>query len=504
MYEIVIGGLNTFLGPSQIIFTILGVFIGVIVGVLPGVGPLLGIVLFTPVAIQLDPVTGMGFLIAIYVGGSCGGAISAIILRIPGTPLAAATLLDGYPMAKKGKAPQAVGIAFSASSTGGLIGGLGLIFIAPFLAEVALKFGPPEYFALTLIGLICIAVIARESTIKGLLSACFGLIIASIGTDPITGDDRFSFGFSNLMGGINIVALVVGLFAISEMLFQIQKGGLNLRPTVHAFRAPFSSIFIVFRDIINTIRSSLIGTFIGSLPAVGGVTSSFVSYALAKASSKEPEKFGTGVSQGIVATESANNAGCGGAMIPSFALAIPGDPGTAVLLSALLLIGFIPGPTLFTEHPDTVGGIFYTYISANIFLFFLGILFTPLFIKIIQLKKSILIPLVVLLSIVGTYAVQSSLFDVWCMWAFGLIGFVMRRTGFPLAPLVIARVLSPVMEPAFRRSLIVSGGSFSIFVSRPLSLTILIIAALVLVWSFIPPAKMREMRAFISNCFRKR
>ncbi len=499
MHEIFIGGLETFIGLQEITLTGVGVFLGIIIGVLPGIGPLLGVILFTPIVIQLSPVSGLGLLLGVYVGGSCGGALSAILLRIPGTPIAAATLLDGYPMARKGKAAEAVGIAITSSALGGLIGGIALLFVSPTIAKIALKFGPPEYFCLTLTGLIAIAVVAKESTIKGLISGCFGLLIASIGTDPFTGYDRFTFGYGNLMAGIRLVALLVGLFAISEMFIQIERGGLNVRPNIKIFRPSFSSIFLVTRNVVNLVRSSLIGTFIGSLPGTGGVSSSFISYATAKASSKEPEKFGTGVPEGIVATEAANNATCGGALIPSLALAIPGDPITAVLMGAIMLLGFLPGPELFRQHPDIVGGIFYAYISANIFLLILGLLFVPVFISILKLRKNRLIPMILILSIVGTYAVQSSLFDVWSIWIFGLIGYLMRKQGFPCAPLCIGRVLGPILEPAFRRSLIMSDGSFGIFISRPISLIVLIINLCLFIWAFVPHDLMKKPLTIFIN-----
>ncbi|UCG67403.1 MAG: tripartite tricarboxylate transporter permease [Deltaproteobacteria bacterium] len=504
MQGILSGGLETFLGLQQILLVGLGVFMGIIIGVLPGIGPLLGVILFTSIVIHLPPVAGMGLLIGIYVGGSCGGAISAVLLRIPGTPIAAATLLDGYPMAKKGKAPEAVGLAISASSMGGLLGGVALVFVSPLLAEIALKFGPPEYFALTVTGMIAISVVARESTIKGLISACLGLIIASIGTDPFTGYDRFTFGYGNLMGGIRLVALLVGLFAISEMFIQIEQGGLNVKPDIKVFRPPLSTVLTVLRNMGNLLRASFIGTFIGSLPGTGGVASSFISYAMAKASSKEPEEFGTGRPEGIIASEGANNACCGGALIPSLALAIPGDPITAVLLGALMLLGLLPGPELFKQYPDVVGGLFLAYIASNLFLFVLGLLFTPLFVSILKIRKNRLIPMIILLSIVGTFAVQASVFDVWSMWFFGLVGYVMRKRGFPLAPLVIARVLGPILEPAFRRSLILSGGSFSIFVSRPIAFIILIFNVILLAWTSVPPDKMRRARTAFLRLISKR
>jgi putative tricarboxylic transport membrane protein len=306
------------------------------------------------------------------------------------------------------------------------------------------------------------------------------------------------------MAGIRLVALLVGLFAISEMFIQIEKGGLNVKPNIKVFRPSFASVWTVIRNLGNLVRSSFIGTFIGSLPGTGGVSSSFISYATAKTSSKNADKFGTGIPEGIIATEGANNACCGGALIPSLALAIPGDPITAVLMGAIMLLGFLPGPELFRQHPDLVGGIFYAYVSANFFLLIIGLMFVPVFVSILKIRKNRLIPMVLILSIVGTFAVQSSLFDVWSIWIFGLVGYFMRKAGFPLAPLCIGRVLGPILEPAFRRSLIMSDGSFSIFVSRPISLTILIINVLLFVWAFVPQDVLRNAGLFIVGRFKRK
>jgi len=492
MHEIIFDGFLLFFGPIQFLLVLSGVFIGIIVGVLPGIGPMLGVILLTPVCMHLTPVAGMSLLVAVYVGGSCGGAISAVTLGIPGTPVAAATLLDGYPMAKKGKVALAVGTAVAASSLGGILGGIGLMTLSPVLASAAMNFGPPEFFSLALLGLLSIAIIAKESTLKGLLSAAFGLFVACVGTDPISGDVRFTFGIPNLMGGIDLIAMLVGMFAISEMFVQIKEGGLSIAPDIKTFRPPLSSLTGVLKKPFSLIRSSLIGTFIGALPAIGGVASSFISYAVAKGSSREPEKFGTGTEEGIVASEAANNACCGGALIPTLALSVPGDPIVAVLLGALIIQGLHPGPTLFRDHADVVGGLFYAYIASNIFLLVLGLLCVSVFVKVINIRKNRLIPVILLLSFFGTYAVQSSTFDIWCMLFFGVVGYSMRKNGFPLAPFIIARVLSPVLEPAFRRSLMVSDGSFDIFIQRPISLSIIIISFIVLIWAVVPFKKLMK------------
>ena len=503
MIDVFLTGYASFFGLEQILMTSFGVFLGIVLGVLPGVGPMLGMIVLMPVAFYLEPVTGMGLLIGIFVGGCCGGAISAILLRIPGTPIAAATLLDGYPMAKNGQAPQAVGLAITSSSIGGLLSGLFLIFLCPLLAKVAMNFTPPELFTLAFMGLISIAVVAGESTTKGLLVGCFGLLIASIGPDPFISEfDRFTFGLDNMLGGINLVAILVGLFAISEAILQVEKGQeeLNLSANVKAFRPPIIySVTTVFRRWTNTLRSGVIGTFIGALPGAGVVIAAFLSYATAKGVSKHPETFGKGEPDGVIATEAANNACCGGSLIPTLALGLPGEAMAAILLSAMIMLGTFPGPTLFRDYPDVAGGIFMAFIASNIILFILGILFTPLFVSMLNLRKNRLIPLVLLISIIGTFGLQGSIFDLQMMMLFGLIGYWLRKQNYPLAPIIIAYVLGPIVENNFRRSLLMSDNGIGIFWSRPIAATIMSINIVVLIWAFIP----RHVRKNTINRFNK-
>ncbi|MCG8479796.1 MAG: tripartite tricarboxylate transporter permease, partial [Spirochaetales bacterium] len=366
-------GFLLFVSPLSLGLTLLGVVFGLLIGVLPGLGPLMGIILMLPIAVTQPPVAAMGFLIAIFVGGSCGGAVSAILLRVPGTPLAAATLFDGYPMAKKGRASDAVGIAISASAFGGLVGGVVLILFSPLLARFASQFAPPEYAALAVTGLITIAVISKEAFLKGLISGAVGLLIATVGTDVFTTGYRFTFGSYHLLNGFHIVSIVVGLFAISEMAFQMLGRDLTRNPDIEVFRASFRSVLLTLRHGWNVLRSSAIGSCFGALPGAGGVISSFTSYAVAKTFAKPHERYGEGEEGGIVATEAANNATVGGTLVPSLALGIPGDASSAVLIGALLILGLIPGPTLFEYRPDVVGGIFLVYLTSNIYLLIAGI-----------------------------------------------------------------------------------------------------------------------------------
>jgi len=481
MFHSFLEGFGLFFAPMSIILTFLGTVLGLILGALPGLGPLMGIILMLPIAVTQPPVAAMGFLIAIFVAGSCGGSISAILLRVPGTPLAAATLFDGYPMAQKGRASDAVGIAISSSSLGGLIGGMILIFFSPMLAKVAMKFAPPEYTALAVMGLIAIAVLSDKRFLDGLIAGCFGLLIATVGTDAFTTGYRFTFDNFNLLNGFHIVPVVVGLFAVSEMAFLGAKPGLTDKLDIKVFRASFRSIILTLKHYGNLIRSSVIGALFGAIPGAGGVTSSFTSYAIAKAMAKPHERYGEGEEGGIVATEAANNATCGGALVPTLALGIPGDAATAVLLGALIIMGLFPGPALFEQHPEVVGGIFVSYIFANIFLLFLGILATPLFVYVLKVKRSYLIPIVLLLCAVGTFALQSSVFDLLAMLGFGLVGILFRLAKYPLAPIVIGTVLGPILEKNFRRAMLLSDDGLLIFIKRPVSSILVIINVILIV-----------------------
>ncbi|MDA8747701.1 tripartite tricarboxylate transporter permease [Litoreibacter sp.] len=469
IFESLASGFDLFLTPTAIGLTFVGVVIGLLVGALPGLGPLMGIILLLPVAISMPPVAAMGFLIAIFVGGSCGGSISAILLRIPGTPLAAATLFDGYPMAQKGRASDAIGIAITASAIGGLIGGVVLIFGSPILARFASGFAPPEYAMLAITGLFAIAVISGGSLFKGMIAGCFGLLLATIGTDEFSTGYRFTFGSHNMLNGFHIVAVVVGLFAISEMAYQIMGRDLLKTPDVKVARPGFRSIMLTLRNWKNLVRSSFIGVFFGALPGAGGVISSFTSYAVAKAWAKPDEKYGEGTEGGVVATEAANNATVGGTLVPTLALGIPGDASSAMLLGALLILGFVPGPILFEQQPEMVGGIFMVYMAANFFLLIAGILMTPIFVYVLRIPKFYLIPLVLLLCSIGTFALQASVFDLMVMFGFGLIGILFRAANYPLSPIVIGIILGPILENNLRRALLISREGYWIFLDRPVS-----------------------------------
>ncbi|MEE9428620.1 MAG: tripartite tricarboxylate transporter permease [Paracoccaceae bacterium] len=482
LFDTISQGFGLFASPLVFLLIFAGIIFGLLVGAMPGLGPLMGMVLILPVAINLEPITAMALLLGIYVGGSCGGSISAILLRIPGTPLAAATLFDGYPMAQKGRAGDAIGLAISSSAVGGIIGGIVLITLSPILAVFARSFSPPEFTMLAITGLIAIASVSDESFLKGLLAGCLGLLLATIGTDQISFGNRFTFDSYHMLNGFHLVSIVVGLFAISEMVFQFAGRDLTNRPKIDIVRAHFGSLKMALKHWKNLLRSSFIGTFFGILPGAGGVISSFVAYAAAKNAAKPDEKYGEGAEGGVVATESANNATVGGALVPSLALGIPGDAAAALLIATLLIFGFFPGPTLFEKQPDLVGAIFLVYLTSNVALLICGILLTPVFVFVLRVRKSKLIPLILLLCVVGTFALQSSIFDLWVMLGFGIVGIVLRIAKFPLSPVVIGVILGPLLENNLRRSLLISREGYWIFIDRPISATLLVVNVLLICW----------------------
>lgn len=482
MFDLLREGAPLFFNVSSLLLTIFGIVAGLMIGVLPGLGPLMGIVLMLPVAFHLPPIAAMGMLIAIYVGGSAGGSISAILLRIPGTPLAAATLFDGYPLAQKGRAQDAIGLSITSSALGGLLSGLILLFFSPILAAFALKFAPPEYAAMALLGLLTISIVSEGSAIKGLIAGGFGLTLATIGTDEFTNAYRFTFGNFNLTSGPNLVAVVVGLFAMSELFFQVEKGGFLDRPEIQRLKVSFHALRLVLSHKFNLVRSALIGCFFGAIPGAGGDISAFISYAVAKRMARSGERYGEGAEGGVVATEAANNGTCGGALIPSLSLGIPGDASTAVLLGALFLLGFFPGPELFRYHPEIAGGIFIAYLMGNLVMLVLGIVLVPFFGTVLKVPKAWLLPAVLLLSTMGVYALQNSTFDLWVMLFFGVLGYIMRRAHYPLSPIIIGMILGPVLENNFRRALLLSRDGPMIFIERPISATILGIVVLMLVY----------------------
>jgi len=472
----IIQGFLYVLHPSHFPFLFLGVAGGIIVGAIPGLTGSVGIILLLPFIYQLDASTAIVMLCGMFCGAIYGGSISAILISIPGTPSAAATVLDGYPLAQKGEAGKAIGIATIASTTGGIISTFCLMFIAPQLARFALKFGPEEYFALMIFGLTIIASVSGESLVKGLISGFFGLLIATIGLDPITGYARFSFNIPNLMTGFPLLSVLIGLFAISQIFIQMEAVGEKSRH----FRQKIKNVLPSFKELkrLSTviIASSFLGTFIGIIPGTGGTIASFLAYSEAKRWSKNPESFGKGNIIGVAAPEAANNGTTGGAMVPLLSLGIPGDVITAVMLGALLLIGIRPGPLLFKEHPEIINSIFAGMLLANVLILLLGILSVRLFPQVLRTPAAILFPVIFTLCFLGAFSLNNSVYDMFIALVFGIIGYIMRKNNFPVAPVVLGVVLGPIAEDELGRALIISHGDWTVLFQSPLAIFFYVIS----------------------------
>ena len=470
-------GLMTILEPTNFLAVFSGVLMGIIIGALPGLTSPMGVALLIPFTYTMEPVPAICMLVALYCGGTFGGSISAILVHAPGTPAAAATTFDGYPLAQKGQAGKALGMACVSSSIGGLFSVIILILLAPTLAEIAIKFGPPEYFALAVFGLSMISSLGAKAVLKNLIGGTIGVFIACVGMDEISGFGRYDFGITHLMDGISFIPVMIGLFAATEVFRQADIG---IRKVV--VDRKISGLLPTWQEIKSVkttlIRSSLIGTFIGILPAEGGTVASFIGYNEAKRFSKEPEKFGTGILDGVAGPECANNAATGGAMIPTMALGIPGSGTTAVILGALLVQGMRPGPLLFLQHTEVVYSVFVGMFFANLMFLFLGLGGAKLFSKVLLVPNYVLSPIILVLCMVGTYALHNNMADVWIMLACGIIGYKMKEYGFAAAPIVLGLVLGELIEISLRRSLIVFENNPFVFFTRPWSATFLILTVL--------------------------
>ncbi|MEW6660876.1 MAG: tripartite tricarboxylate transporter permease [Bacillota bacterium] len=481
-FGLLIKGFETVLQPSGLLFILLGVTGGILIGSLPGLTATMGVALLVPFTFGLPVHHGLGMLLGIFCGAIYGGSISAILIRTPGTPAAAATVLDGYPLSQQGQAGRALTISLFSSFIGGITGVLIMIFLSPQISRFALKFSSPEYFALAVFGLSIIISVSGRSVIKGLMAGFFGLLVSTIGFDPISGYPRFTFGSVNLLEGPAFIPTLIGLFALSEVLkgVEVIYTQEKIKNDITRYFPNMSDIKKCFQTII---KSGILGTFIGSIPGAGSDIAAFVAYSEAKRTAKNPEAFGRGEIKGVAAAESANNACTGGAMIPMLSLGVPGDAVTAVLLGALVIQGLRPGPLLFKDHIDVVYSVFAGMMMANIMMLLVGMMGIRLFVRIISINRNTLLPIIFLLSLVGAYSMRNSLFDVWLAIGFGVIGYFMQKYDFPVSPILLSLILGPMAEANLRRALIVSQGDPMILVSRPISALLLIAAVVSIITS---------------------
>ena len=476
-----IHGFGIALQPLNLFWCFVGVFFGTVVGILPGLGPSATIALLLPLTANMDPTSGLIMMSGIYYGAKYGGSTTAILLNVPGESASVVTCLDGYKMAQQGRAGPALGIAAIASFVAGTVGVVLLMLVAPPVAEFALSFGPPEYFGLMVLGLSMVVLLAGNSILKALISMFAGLWLATIGVDLFTDTGRFTFDRLELVDGIHFVVVAIGTFAIGEVLanlqsqegaqiFSVPKGWRNLLPNADDLR----------RSRFAFLNGSLVGFFIGVLPGAGSTIASFVSYGIEKAVSRHPERFGNGAVEGVAAPEAANNSETGGALVPLLTLGIPGSGTTAILLVALIMWGLRPGPMLIQDNPTMFWGLVASMYIGNIMLLILNLPLVPLFAQILRLPGYVLYSLIFGVSIVGVYSVDGRLFDVWMVGLFGGLGYLMRNLDYPAAPLILGLVLGDAMERALRQSLMMSQGDLSIIYSRPMTVTMLVIAAVIL------------------------
>ena len=468
-------GFGTVLSGYNVVALFLGSFFGIIIGAIPGLTATMGIALLVPFTFGMTPITGIVMLLGIYTGAIYGGGIASILIKTPGTPAAMATTYDGYPMAQKGLAGKAIGIATISSGVGGTFTAVCLAFFAPILANFALRFSAPEYFALAVFGLSVTITLSGRSPVKGFISGTLGLLVAMVGLDPMGGFQRFTFGRSELTGGLSFVPMLIGLFALSEGFRQVEI--ILKAPKVNAVIRDILPRLSDLKSCLSAyIRACPIGLIVGITPAIGADTSAFVSYAETKRTSKHPEKFGTGVPEGVAAAQCGENASTGGDVLPMITLGIPGDAATAVLMGALTIHNLQPGPMLFKNQPEVVHEIFAGMILANITFVVLGLVFARFFAQVINLDRKYLTPVIFICCMVGSYAINNVFYDLVTCVVCGFIGYLMIRYDFPVAPMVLAQILGGMMESNFRRALVMSRGDPLIFLTRPITVTILVLA----------------------------
>ncbi len=494
MIEGILTGITSIIQPIHIVFLLFGLFIGFLGGATPGISGTMLVIILLPITYGLDPTPAFLLLTAIYATAVFSGSISAILFKTPGAPESVATVFDGYPMAKRGEAGKALGVAILSSAAGGIIGTIILIFLTPMLASFALEFSAPEFFALALLGLTVVASLSGGALIKGLIGVLFGLFIATIGRDVITGTNRYTFDNNYLLMGIDFIPVLIGLFAIAEVLRKFQEIELNKKIGKVITKLPDLKLFKKISGVIG--RSSLLGIFVGILPGVGATTASMLSYSEAARWSKRKDKFGTGIPEGIAAPESANNSASMGAMVPLLSLGIPGSATTAVILGAFILHGIQPGPMMFTAQSDLVYTIFIGLLLVNVLIIFLSVPFIKMFSQIVKIPYMVIGPLIIVFCVIGTYAVRNSMFDVWIMLGFGLLGYFFDKAKFPLAPVILGVVLGPLAEENFRRALLMGNNDFSIFFTRPISLTLVSLAVISLLFPFVKGYFDKKKRRF--------
>jgi putative tricarboxylic transport membrane protein len=474
---LLLAGFATALQPVNLLFALAGCLLGTLIGILPGIGPVAGSALLLPVTFGLPPTAGIIMLAAIYYGAMYGGTLTSVLVNVPGEAASAITCLDGYEMARQGRAGPALTIAALGSFVGGMVATAGLVLLAVPLTRLALKFGPPEFFSLMLVGLSLVTGLAGRSVLLALISAVVGLLIAMVGIDPVAGAPRFTFSRLELMSGINVVTVAMGLFGVGEILASVERA-VKTRPIGTRLSELFLGPGDARRSLMPTVRGTAIGFFLGLVPGVGAVVPTVMSYVAEKRMSRTPERFGTGMIEGVAGPETANNAYATAALIPLFTLGIPGSPTVAVIMGAFMMKGLVPGPFLFRDHAEVAWGVIASLCVGNVMLLVLNLPLIPLWVKLLRIPPPILYAFILGFCVIGAYGIDGQMFDVGLMAAFGVLGYLFKKLDVPLAPLILTLILGPLMEQSLRQSLEISRGDFSILFTRPISLTLIVLAAL--------------------------
>lgn len=478
-FQNLIMGFSVALTFQNLMFALLGSALGTLIGVLPGIGPVAGCAMLIPLTFQISPTGAIIMLTALFYGTQYGGTITSVLLNVPGEAASAITCLDGYEMTKQGRSGSALAMAAIGSFVGGTFATITLVIAAGPLSRVALEFGPVEFFALIVLGLSLLMGLSGKSMIKALMMGTFGLLLAMIGMDPVQGLPRFTFGQMEFMDGIAFVPVIMGLFGLAEILTNAEKH------FAEVFVSKVGSLIPPRKDLTDSIgpmlRGSVMGTLLGLIPGMTNSATSFLSYVTEKKVSKYPEQFGSGRIEGVVGPETANNAHANGALIPLFTLGIPASPTVAVIMGAFMMHGLIPGPLLFKEHPDVVWGVIASFYIGNIMLLILNLPLIGIWIKILKIPYGILFGIIMAFMVVGAYSVNNNIFDVMLMTIFGLVGYLLRKLDFPLAPIVLTLILGPMMEQALRQSMEISRGSLKIFLESPIATVLLVFALLILI-----------------------
>ncbi|GLQ05882.1 tripartite tricarboxylate transporter permease [Sneathiella chinensis] len=498
MFENILIGLSSLSDPIMLAAIAAGVFGGVLIGILPGLTSTMGVALLIPVTFSMPPQVGLAMLGGIYLASTYSGAISAVLLNIPGTPAAVATLLDGHPMSRRGQSTRALALATFGSSIGGLLSVVALLFIAPPLAEFSLRFGSPEYFLLAVFGITVIASLSAGAMEKGIIAGALGLLLSTIGNHPLTGEMRFTMDLPSLYDGIPLVVSLIGLYSVPEVISMISKRKQSNKPVFNADKTnPMAFMPEMFKQKVNVLRSSLIGIIVGIIPGVGCSVGGFLAYDAAKRSSKKPEEFGNGSPEGVVASETSNNAVTGGTLIPLLTLGVPGNPVTAVLLGGIMIHGLRPGPDLFTLNADITYGFILSLFVANLLFVPVGLFVAKYCVRVIQIPRSILAPSILALAAIGSYSIRGSLDDVVIMLFVGAIGFLLQFFSVPRAPLVLGLVLGTLAEGELARSLALVHGDLGAFaaqlVTRPISAVILLLCCYALYQGIVQHRKNSKM-----------